>query len=220
MAFEYAHAHTVLHVEAHTLHARWARSFVRQEGETRPLPFGATLWPSALALLHAMVRLDQAWEGTRVLEVGCGVGMGSVLAARLGARATAADNHGDMAAFLLENARLNAVHVDWLHWDHAVDSNATDAVDVLLGSDLLYSAGQLHAVLNTVERVVSRGNVVLLADPGRRSLWTLVEKLQARGYQVAHQPLSVDGTLFPGASDVMACHPAPTGPCHIVHVRR
>ena len=220
MAFDYEFSSTTLAVNGRALHARWARSFTRLDGETRPLPYGSAPWPAALALLHGMGAASWNWSGARVVEVGCGIGLGAVFAAMQGARALAADGHDDMARFVEANARLNGVDVEWRHWDHARPPPDLGGVDVLLGSDLLYGAGQLNALLDTVDALVAGNARALLADPGRRSLFDLVDRLRARGFTVDHRTLSVDGSLLPGASDVLAGHPPSTGPCHLVEVRR
>src|SRR5918992_3722199 len=53
------------------------------------LPYWAELWPSALALARAVAA--RALRGARTLELGCGLGLVSVAAARAGGRVLATD---------------------------------------------------------------------------------------------------------------------------------
>ena len=53
-------------------------------------PFGAKLWPSALAISEFLVGLGNL-EGYDILELGCGAGLVSIVAAESGARVVASD---------------------------------------------------------------------------------------------------------------------------------
>src|SRR4051812_38830939 len=54
------------------------------------LPYWAELWPSGVALAKAVA--PRALKGARVLELGCGLGLPSIAAARAGGRVLAADS--------------------------------------------------------------------------------------------------------------------------------
>jgi len=53
-------------------------------------PYGGRLWPSALAISEFLITLGNL-EGYDVLEIGCGTGLVSILAADCGARVVASD---------------------------------------------------------------------------------------------------------------------------------
>src|ERR687885_728578 len=53
-------------------------------GEAEFLPYWAELWPSGVALAKMSAR--RALKGARVLELGCGLGLPSIAAARAGGR--------------------------------------------------------------------------------------------------------------------------------------
>jgi predicted nicotinamide N-methyase len=88
------------------------------------IPYYAILWPAARGLA------DYLWQhraelcgGTRVIELGCGLGLPSILAARLGARVLATDFHPDTGMWLLHNAALNGATLDYqqLDWSEFLD---------------------------------------------------------------------------------------------------
>src|ERR671929_1039716 len=56
-------------------------------GEAEFLPYWAELWPSGVALAKAIA--GRALKGARVLELGCGLGLPSIAAARAGGRVLA-----------------------------------------------------------------------------------------------------------------------------------
>src|SRR5207253_8603444 len=73
------------------------------------LPYWAELWPAGLALAQALpARLD----GVRVIELGCGLGVPSLVAAARGARVTAVDWAAGAIALLRANAAAYGLAVD------------------------------------------------------------------------------------------------------------
>ena len=66
------------------------------------LPYWAELWPSARVLADELAGRDLA--GRRVVELGCGVGLPSIVAALAGARALATDWYEEALAFVDANA--------------------------------------------------------------------------------------------------------------------
>src|SRR5262249_32627489 len=67
------------------------------------LPYWAELWPSGVALASAVSRL--VVHGLRVLELGCGLALPSITAARRGARVLATDWSAEAVALAEWNAR-------------------------------------------------------------------------------------------------------------------
>jgi predicted nicotinamide N-methyase len=160
------------------------------------MPYWAELWPSGLALARALPDL----AGLDVAELGCGLGIPSLVAAARGARVTAVDWALEAIELLQQNAgqngiELEAVHADW--------SSFAGSFDVALGADLLYEERNGEALLELLPSLAPR---VLLADPGRSTSrgffaeaeadWQ-IEDLGARVYQLRRAP--------PGA------RPAPRG---------
>src|SRR5689334_11003688 len=79
-----------------------------QEGaDGRTAPYWAILWPSAVQLATRLAAMDLA--GKRVLELGCGLAIPSIVAARRGAAVTATDGVPDAVVFAAHNLALNDV---------------------------------------------------------------------------------------------------------------
>jgi predicted nicotinamide N-methyase len=122
------------------------------------MPYWAELWPSGLALAQALpARLD----GLEVVELGCGLGVPSLVAAARGARVTAVDWAADAIDLLRENAARNRIELRPLH---AHWSTVEGPFDLVLAADLLYEERNGQALL---ERLPSLATRVLIADPGR-----------------------------------------------------
>src|SRR3954464_4681225 len=79
--------------------------------EWAPLaPYWSVLWRSGMAL--ARVLAGQDLRGLRVVELGCGLGIPSIAAARGGAEALATDGDIDSLSLLRRNAEANGVEVE------------------------------------------------------------------------------------------------------------
>src|SRR6266850_1922734 len=69
-------------------------------------PMFGLLWPSG-SHLAARMALHPVSAGERILEIGCGLALASLVGHRRGADVTASDCHPLAQAFLEENLRLN-----------------------------------------------------------------------------------------------------------------
>jgi predicted nicotinamide N-methyase len=101
------------------------------------LPYWAELWPSALALARAVAA--RALHGGRVVELGCGLALPSIVAAQDGGRVLATDWAPDAIAFAQRNARHNGVALDTAVESWTDPQRVTEQApwDLVLGSDLL-----------------------------------------------------------------------------------
>jgi predicted nicotinamide N-methyase len=150
------------------------------------LPYGAALWPAAIALAHEVAARPDAWAGRRVLELGAGTGLPGIVAAALGARVLQTDKHPLALALCERNGARNAVpagHLayrlaDWAAWD--VDG----PFDAILGADVCYAEGLHDALRGIFARSLAPGGVVLCTDPFRAASLRLFEALAADGWAV------------------------------------
>ena len=123
------------------------------------LPYWAELWPAAVALAHALPpRLD----GVRVIEVGCGLGVPSLVAAARGADVTAIDWATDAIALLHSNAAANGL---------AVDAQVRDwralrgEFDLVLAADVLYEARNVEPLVRALPLLAPEALVALAGRP-------------------------------------------------------
>ena len=78
--------------------------------------------------------------GKRILEIGCGVGLASLVLNHRGADITATDYHPEANNFLKKNTHLNEdpdisfIRTGW----EDLSPNTLGFFDLLIGSDLLY----------------------------------------------------------------------------------
>src|SRR5665213_3667990 len=123
------------------------------------MPYWAELWPAGLALAEA---LPEHLVGVRVVELGCGLGVPSLVAAARGAEVTAVDWADDAIALLRDNAarnglELEATRADWRSFD--------GAFDLALAADVLYEARNVEPLVRLLPRLASEALVALAGRP-------------------------------------------------------
>ena len=128
------------------------------------LPYWAELWPSGLALARVVRRRDV--RDLRVLELGCGLGVPSIVAALGGAQMLATDWSPEALEVAAANAEWNGavLETELVSW---VDSERLERGapwDLVLGADLLYEQRNVDQLLALLPRL---GGEILLAEPGR-----------------------------------------------------
>ena len=154
------------------------------------IPYYTQLWDSALVLAAWLEKHPDAVRGRAVLELGCGLGLPALTAAKLGGRVTASDYHPDNEAFFQGNAGLNGldalryVRLDWRRPD-----SLAGTFDVVLGSDLIYERNMVPHLVACASRFCSPGGLFLLADPGRAALQDTSDRLEKAGFACATEVL-------------------------------
>jgi predicted nicotinamide N-methyase len=144
------------------------------------LPYWAELWSSAVAL--ADVVASRGLRGARTLELGCGLGLPSIAAARAGGRVLATDWSPDAVRAAEANARRNGVRIEtavcaWQRPERLIERAPWQLV---LGSDVLYERRNADALLELLPRLVDGRGEVLLADPGRPPAQRFLEQARER----------------------------------------
>lgn len=141
------------------------------------------LWPAGRILAAAMVEFDVA--GKRVLEIGCGLGLSSLVLQRRSADITASDHHPLVEQFLRGNAVRNGLPIvtyrdlPWLTADIALGR-----FDLIIGSDVLYEHRHIAQLAALLERHAHVGAEIVIADPGRGFGNPLSLALRTQDYRV------------------------------------
>src|SRR3954463_15524487 len=133
--------------------------------EWAPLvPYWSVLWRSGVALAQELA--DAELRDSRVVELGCGLGLPSLVAARAGADVLATDADGDALDLLEPNARENGLTLRTarIEWAAPDDLVASAPFDMALAADVLYERSSVAPLLSLLPRL---GGEVWLADPGR-----------------------------------------------------
>ncbi|WP_146909720.1 class I SAM-dependent methyltransferase [Arenimonas daejeonensis] len=141
------------------------------------------VWPSGRVLAQAMSGFDVA--GKRILELGCGLGLSSLVLQRRQADITASDHHPLAEEFLTYNAALNGLpmpHYLDLAW--TLPQPALGHFDLIIGSDVLYERGHAAQLASLLAHHASPQAEVLITDPGRGNSGAFTTAMHEQGYVV------------------------------------
>jgi predicted nicotinamide N-methyase len=140
-------------------------------------PYWSVLWRSGVALAWELDGV--ALRGLRVVELGCGLALPSIAAARGGAAVLATDASADALTLVARNAHANGVRIETA----AVDWAEPDALvrrapfDLVLATDVLYERASVALLLSLLPRLAPEA---WLADPGRPAAVAFVEEASRR----------------------------------------
>lgn len=144
------------------------------------------VWPSGRVLAEAMSSFDVA--GKRILELGCGLGLSSLVLAHRGADVVASDHHPLAEPFLAYNAGLNdlpAVTYRDLPW--AVPDATLGSFDLIIGSDILYERDHAAQIASMMQRHARPDAELLVTDPGRGNSGPFTRAIAAQGFGVVEK---------------------------------
>jgi predicted nicotinamide N-methyase len=156
-------------------------------------PYFGTLWPAGKILANKIADDIASGEfgafhpkGSRILEIGCGLALPSLLLAKAGWTVKATDLHPDVAAFLERNKKLNqTVGPEYLHLDWREETTVAQTWDLIIASDVLYDKTQPAALLRFLMKALSPKGRALVADPGRTYVDGFFTEAKRVGYQVS-----------------------------------
>ncbi len=145
-------------------------------------PLFGVLWDSGQILAHEMESF--AFEGKRILEVGCGIALSSLLLNSFNADITATDIHPESGAFLVENTRLNNhANIPFLRADWKDPSDGLGKFDVIIGSDILYEKQHILLLSYFINQHSNAESEVIIVDPGRSNHAQFTKKMLTHNYQ-------------------------------------
>jgi predicted nicotinamide N-methyase len=159
-----------------------------EAGHGRDAPYWAILWPSGEALADEVARTPPR-PGARVLELGCGLALPSVAAARAGAAVLAIDASADAVAFAAHTLALDGQGGDVavVDWREARPLMEGGPWDLVLAADVLYLQRNVRALQDLLPKLVGPGSELWLADPGRTGAGELLAWARGR-FEVSSAP--------------------------------
>lgn len=151
------------------VYTEFASHYDDGDGYEEP-PLYGVLWPAAEGLSWSLWQNHREdLKGARVLEIGCGLALPSLLCARLGADVIAIDNHENFPKVLSENMSQNKI----ASGIKATIASFSDErlflgeFDWIIGSDILYEPDLYPLMERFIVRHAKANTKVVIADPGR-----------------------------------------------------
>ncbi|MSR27615.1 MAG: class I SAM-dependent methyltransferase [Planctomycetaceae bacterium] len=148
------------------------------------IPYWADVWESAIVLAEDLSAMDGG--GRTLLELGCGLGLPAIVAARAGFTVTATDYEETALEGVRYNAVRNAVtglRTRVLDWRNLPDDLGT--FDLVVAADVLYEAHHPAALAATIVRTLASGGLGLVADPCRAKAAGFAPAARAAGMAVS-----------------------------------
>lgn len=165
-------------------------------------PMFGLLWPAGVHLAARMARRPVS-PRERILEIGCGLALASLVGHRRGADVTASDCHPLAESFLRENLRLNDLppmkyrHGHWGDPEPTLGQDRVPAIgavrgeyDLVIGSDLLYERDPTAALAGFIARHLAPGGEVWIIDPDRGNRPVFNRQMATRGFLMHEERFS------------------------------
>jgi predicted nicotinamide N-methyase len=144
------------------------------------------LWPSGQVLAEAMSGYEI--HGKRVLELGCGLGLSSLVLQHRRADITASDHHPLAESFLQHNAHLNHLpEVSYRDLPWEIADAQLGKFDLIIGSDVLYERDHATLLTAVLQRHARPNAEVLITDPGRGNSAAFTRAMRVQGYTMDEQ---------------------------------
>ncbi|MCC7231996.1 MAG: methyltransferase [Bacteroidia bacterium] len=131
------------------------------------IPYWADLWPSAIILAEHLATIRDNLRGKRVLEIGCGLGLPGLIAAKSGARITMTDYMDEPLVFARKNFERNGEFsgvFEKLDWRMRP---SFPPFDISLASDVAYERKSFSALRKMFTELTRPGSEIFITEPNR-----------------------------------------------------
>jgi predicted nicotinamide N-methyase len=161
------------------------------------LPYWAEIWPASVALASYAIEHQSEFEGKKILELGCGLGLVGIAVHAVGGDVLFTDNDIHALRFTQINFRRNfnqPASVQLFDWRNP--GNLTP-VDIILGADILYEKRWLQPVLDIIELKLKPQGFAYIAGPDRavsRGIYDMIEKRKWKRQSLLKR-ISIDDKL-------------------------
>lgn len=156
-------------------------------------PLFGVVWPSSEVLANFIYDYDI--KNKRILEVGCGIGLTSLVLNRLNADITATDYHPEAENFLDINTQLNEddeIPFVRTNWSDEF-TKELGKFDLIIGSDLLYERDHAELLSSFINAHAKENCKVILVNPNRGHQAKFTNKMQEYGFAcISFEPESTD----------------------------
>ena len=202
-----------LEIGEHDIHLRTLRDrqqYLDRNDEAEKLGISAASWPlfgvvwdSGIVLADYMLDFDIKHK--RILEVGCGIGLCSLMLNLRLADITATDQHPEAGNFLAENVKLNPGRdIPFLREGWADATSKLGEFDLIIGSDLLYEPDQVELLAGFIQEHARPHCSIILVDPGRGLHARFSKLLVTLGYShTQHKPLKTSTLSQPFKGQIL-----------------
>ncbi|HEY9053058.1 MAG TPA: 50S ribosomal protein L11 methyltransferase [Gammaproteobacteria bacterium] len=156
-------------------------------------PLFGVVWPSSRVLASTVCMFEL--KGKRVLEIGCGLGLSSIVLHKMGIDITASDYHPLAKEFLDENILANKMlPIKFLTGNWETENPLLGNFDLIIGSDILYEPAHAESVSRFINDHSGINVEVIIVDPNRGNRSSFTKKMTALGYSHHFERFDVKGS--------------------------
>lgn len=161
------------------------------------------VWDSSKVLANYMFEYE--FEDKKILEVGCGIALSSLMLNQRHANITATDYHPEAGSFLLNNVMLNeGTKIPFIRTSWADVESGLGKFDVIIGSDILYEADHIDLLSDFIHQHAQPECEVIIVDPGRGQHARFSKKMVILGYSHSQgKPENVDYLTKPFKGQIL-----------------
>lgn len=163
-------------------------------------PLFGQIWPSARKLANLMQVRELSSD--RVLEIGCGLALASLVIHRRGGDITASDCHPLTEIFLQNNLQRNRLPpMKYATGNWGRSNSALGHFDLIIGSDVLYERDHPEQLADFIGCHAARCAEVLIIDPNRGNRPAFTRRMDDHGFALTESALHSrlhDGTAYRG----------------------
>jgi predicted nicotinamide N-methyase len=162
-------------------------------------PYWAHCWSGARLLAERV-----PGDAGRVLEVGCGLGLPGVTAARRGGRVVLADRVAAPLSFVRATLRTNGLEAIGVVVADVTSAPWRGTFDLVLAAEVLYDRATFAAMATGLADALAPAGRVLLADGHRIDTTAFYDAAQAAGFVWTREDVRVVDEGFPATVSVVA----------------
>lgn len=150
-------------------------------------PYFGVVWPSALALAAYLSQpeIKPLLRGKSSVELGCGLGIPSLIFSKAGGDCTLVDNHPSVPVFLRTNVAQNEpVKLTFKPPEAALRDAAISkrTYDWVIASDVLYDKSLIGTFIQMISSLAGPNAQCVIADPGRAYIQEFVSSMNRAGW--------------------------------------
>ncbi|NNM51757.1 MAG: SAM-dependent methyltransferase [Pseudomonadales bacterium] len=150
-------------------------------------PLFGLVWPSARILADAMQSVNI--KGLRILEVGCGLALASLVLHGRAGNITASDCHPLAGSFLEENLRLNQLPaMEYQSGNWKLKCPELGEFDLIIASDVLYDRELPELLALFIDAHAASPVSVIILDPDRGNRNPFRRAMVNLGFVVTIEP--------------------------------
>lgn len=149
----------------------------KHSDDTAMFPYWSKIWPAAYAMAAFLTEHPHFIINKNVLELGAGLGLPSLAAARYAASVCSSDHAADAIAVIEQSVAYNKLtnmevqQLDWQKLPQALNA------DVVLLSDVNYEPEKFDALYNMLTNFLHNNALAILSTPQRLMAKSFIEKI-------------------------------------------